>query len=249
MTTANYRSRIRCGNRFCAVSNAKRGASAEHRNVPRRARWRAQQSRPSPATGVSACSCRPSPSSRTISTSWAAVEDTAAELELPIHLEGYEPPRDPRLNLIKVTPDPGVIEVNVQPASSWDEMRTITEGLYDDAHHSRLGDREIHARRPAHGHRRRQSRGARRRTRPPTARSCVGADLLRSLVTYWQHHPSLPIFSRGLSSGRRARRRASTKRGTIRCTSSSSRSSKRTRRNNPCHRGSSTGCSAICLST
>ena len=46
----------------------------------------------------------------------AAVEDTSAELELPIHLEGYEPPRDPRLNVIKVTPDPGVIEVNVQPA-------------------------------------------------------------------------------------------------------------------------------------
>src|SRR6185295_17411058 len=59
----------------------------------------------------------------------AAVEDTAAELTVPIHLEGYEPARDPRLNMIKVTPDPGVIEVNVQPAASWDEMRAITEGL------------------------------------------------------------------------------------------------------------------------
>ncbi|HUL81963.1 MAG TPA: transglutaminase family protein, partial [Gammaproteobacteria bacterium] len=68
----------------------------------------------------------------------AAVEDTCAELGVPVHLEGYEPPRDPRLNVIKVTPDPGVIEVNVQPASAWDEMRAITEGIYDDAHHTRL---------------------------------------------------------------------------------------------------------------
>ena len=68
----------------------------------------------------------------------AAVEDTSAELDLPIHLEGYEPPRDPRLGVIKVTPDPGVIEVNVQPAASWDEMRAITEGLYEDAHYTRL---------------------------------------------------------------------------------------------------------------
>src|SRR5262249_16732912 len=49
----------------------------------------------------------------------AAVEETANDLEIPVQIEGYPPPRDSRINLIKVTPDPGVIEVNVHPAESW----------------------------------------------------------------------------------------------------------------------------------
>ena len=68
----------------------------------------------------------------------AAIEETARATDLAIHIEGYEPPRDPRLNVIKVTPDPGVIEVNVQPAMSWDEAVNITTGLYEDAHFCRL---------------------------------------------------------------------------------------------------------------
>ncbi|MCA9238790.1 MAG: transglutaminase family protein, partial [Planctomycetales bacterium] len=69
----------------------------------------------------------------------AAVEDTAESLDTPVIIEGYEPPHDHRLQHIKVTPDPGVLEVNVHPAESWDELVNITTGVYEDARNSRLG--------------------------------------------------------------------------------------------------------------
>jgi uncharacterized protein (DUF2126 family) len=67
-----------------------------------------------------------------------AIEDTAAEFALPVVLEGYEPPSDPRLANFRITPDPGVIEVNIHPAASWDELVERTTTLYEEAHQSRL---------------------------------------------------------------------------------------------------------------
>src|SRR6202162_397170 len=69
----------------------------------------------------------------------AAAEATAAELGVPIRLEGYPPPHDPRISVIKVTPDPGVIEVNIHPAASWREAVETTSALYEDARFTRLG--------------------------------------------------------------------------------------------------------------
>jgi uncharacterized protein (DUF2126 family) len=68
----------------------------------------------------------------------AAVEATAEELGMKIVLEGYPPPRDPRLKLLQVTPDPGVIEVNIHPAHNWGELVEHTEFLYEAAHQTRL---------------------------------------------------------------------------------------------------------------
>src|SRR5262245_58920411 len=68
-----------------------------------------------------------------------AIEETAQALERPVRIEGYAPPDDPRLARFAVTPDPGVIEVNVHPASSWSELKHNTVALYEDARQSRLG--------------------------------------------------------------------------------------------------------------
>ncbi len=68
----------------------------------------------------------------------AAIEQVAGERETPVVLEGYPAPHDPGLVRLHVTPDPGVIEVNVPPAGSWRELVRLREMLADEARASRL---------------------------------------------------------------------------------------------------------------
>ena len=130
----------------------------------------------------------------------AGIEATVSSMGLPVIIEGETPPKDPRINKLAVTPDPGVIEVNMHPSKTWDELVERTTTLYDEARLTRLGTEKFmkDGRHTGTGGGNHILIGGETPSDSPVLRR---PDLLRSLLAYWQNHPSLSFLFSGLFIG------------------------------------------------
>jgi uncharacterized protein (DUF2126 family) len=166
----------------------------------------------SPRTGIRSALCvevrggrlhvflPPLPSAARFCALVRAIDDTAAALDLDAFIEGYPPPPSPDLTRLAVTPDPGVLEVNIPPTRTAREHAALMETVFDAALHCGL-----HAERYQLDGRQAGSGGGNHITlggpTPLASPFIRRPDVLASLLTFVQHHPSLSYLFTGLFVG------------------------------------------------
>jgi len=129
-----------------------------------------------------------------------SVEDAVRDTGIKVKLEGYPAPRDHRLQSFAVTPDPGVIEVNIHPSGSWTETVNNTEILYEEARQIGLRAEKFltDGRHTGTGGGNHVVMGAADPADSPFLRR---PDVLRSMILSWLAHPSLSYVFSGLFVG------------------------------------------------
>ncbi len=129
-----------------------------------------------------------------------AIEAVSIENRCPVLLEGYEPPRDNRVHKLSITPDPGVIEVNIHPSADWKELAHNINLLYEQARETGLTAEKylLDGRSCGTGGGNHITLGG---PYPWTSPFLRRPDLLASVITFWQHHPSLSYLFSGLFIG------------------------------------------------
>lgn len=124
-----------------------------------------------------------------------AIEQTSAELNIPVIIEGYQPPGHDDIEKLVVAPDPGVIEVNVHPAISWTEINHNYNILFDAAEKVGLGTNKfmLDGKHTGSGGGNHITLGGKTPAESPLLRR---PDVLRSMLNFWQNHPGLSyLFS------------------------------------------------------
>ncbi|MCX4245356.1 transglutaminase family protein [Paraliomyxa miuraensis] len=128
------------------------------------------------------------------------VDRVCGELGLSVMLEGYPPPSGSLLSRVTVTPDPGVLEVNIPPSRTFEDYATLLQTIYDAGLHAGLHTEKylLDGRLSGSGGGHHLTLGGPTPLRSPFLRR---PELLASLITFFQHHPSLSYMFTGLFVG------------------------------------------------